>query len=174
MTTANETFTVGVPRDFVPRFASIFKPMQPPGGIDAPPRYGCCFPASELPAGEVLQLGYSPPGGGWRGAVRVREDGPPLLCARSNVAPLVVPGEASPSDLVAWESLLWLCDQTNMPREWAFRERELRLLVEPMDFDQRGSRGASGRSLVLRAVQVVDLDEGFLRRELRRRIEEMG
>ncbi len=157
------SFTVDVPRDFTHRFADVFTPgaVNPNG----PPRYGCCFPASELPA-DLVEEGA--PGtwrsDGYQSHVKEREGVPPYVRATSLTAPVVLPRSLDPDDLARWQHLLTLCDLTGMPRGMVFRERLLRLAVRP--YDWKHAMAGKGISLRLEAVQVLELDDGPLRRRV--------
>lgn len=167
--TTHASFTVDVPEDFTMRFASLFVPAR--GPMDSmPAKYTCLFPAKQLPDEWRDRLGVHTPIG-WRPAERARE-GVEYIGASSRIQPLILPKEASSQDLIEWECLLHLCDVMAMPRDWIFRERALKLLVQPFDF-ARYEFKTWGTVLNLRAVQVMDLEEGFLRREIRRRLDEM-
>lgn len=163
-------FVVDVPADFDTRFAGVFSPMRMPAGIDAPPKYGCAFPAGLLPKGMDEWLGFtsSYTGGGFRPLVK-EVGGVWIAKATSKVQPTVLPLDGSGFDVLCWSILLRLCDDTCMPRDFALRGRPLQLLVQPFEFE---GTWTSGIGLQLRAVRVMDLVEGWLRKELDRRRQE--
>lgn len=150
------TFSVRVPRGFKPRFASVYRPAPSPMP-SAPDKYMCCFPAAELPAGAEEWLGTDT-GYGWRPMVRERM-GVPSGMASSKVAPVVLPGTGQKHDWDWWQHQLARCEAMNLPRDFLFREMDLRLLVQP--FEWRREHGLGGKLqmhgivLNLKAVQVV-------------------
>lgn len=152
------TFSVHVPKGFEPRFASIFRPTAMPG-VNAPPKHSCCFPASELPQGHEDWLGSYMPHRGWVPLARPwprEEPATHIAAARSNIAPLVVPGLVKGQEKW-WQHQLEQCDAHNLPRDWLFRFLRLELVVQPMDWDRRafGTR-MHGVLLNLKAVVVCD------------------
>lgn len=170
----SEPFVVEVPAGFTPRFASLFNPQTMlPGMANVPPRYGCNFPANEVPPDLRRRLGVSTPTRGWKSQVRTdRDTGLAVVRATSTAAPIIIPRAASSADLISFACLKHLCEQTAMPMEWIFRERHLRLQVQAYSFQGARPYPVAGMTLRLHTVQVVDLEEGFLRRELKRRFEQ--
>jgi hypothetical protein len=159
------SFFVDVPADFTHRFANIYsaETHNPSGSA----RYGCCFPADGLPL-ELVKEGV--PGtwrkdGEYRNHVHVKDGSVAYTRATSVTPPIIMPGECDIRDVVKWKHVLDLVATTNLPRDWLFRERELRLRVQPYDWEN--DMQGRGVSLRLTAVQVMDLEEGFIGRYLR-------
>lgn len=172
------SFTIRVPRSFEGRYAAIYRPHALMG-VDAQPKYSCCFPADALPVGAEDWLG-SDVGYGWRPLVREpREaDGPLYGTARSSLAPMVIAGprDGCTSSRDWWAHQLRQCDAMNLPRDSLFRWHALDLLVQPRYWEQMHGLGGKlkrhGILLDLKAVMVVDpTDDSGLRAYERERRE---
>lgn len=114
-----------------------------------------------------------------RGFVSIarERDGVRYATAGSKIAPVVVPGTGCRSSWDWWQHQLARCDGMNLPRDFLFREMELRLLVQPFEWrSPQPSFSSCGITLNLKAVQVVspmdDRDLNALLSDTRAAIEE--
>jgi hypothetical protein len=162
MTDDRRTFVVDIPADFTPRFANVLVPRADYSTDNL--RFYLCVPADGLPADELKCLGFRIQNNGWRSRVRELE-GVRFVSSTSKQRPRIMPGQGTAADIMEWGILQHTCETFNFPPDWLMRDRHLRAQVTAYDYD---NGFGSGRVLALDAVQVCDLSEGHIRKEINR------